>query len=139
DKSGRWLLPDITPLLAQSDNPMLVKLNKSAEGYSLVPYPSSKQLVPVDTVSSPSPQVDVMLPILHGTYGEDGTIQGLLELAQITYVGSGVLCSAIGMDKDVTQRLLAQAGIPTVPTICLRKSDWVQNPQAVEKTILQAF
>jgi D-alanine-D-alanine ligase len=58
---------------------------------------------------------DVVFPALHGTYGEDGTVQGLLELADIAYVGPGHLGSAIGMDKDVSKRLLAQAGIPVVP------------------------
>jgi D-alanine-D-alanine ligase len=58
---------------------------------------------------------DVVFPVLHGTYGEDGTVQGLLELADIAYVGPGTLGSAVGMDKDVTKRLLAQAGIPVVP------------------------
>jgi D-alanine-D-alanine ligase len=58
---------------------------------------------------------DVVFPVLHGTYGEDGTVQGLLELADIAYVGPGHLGSAIGMDKDVAKRLLAQAGIPWCP------------------------
>lgn len=139
DKDGRWLLPDVKLLSAQAENPMLVKLSKTSGAYGLVPYPSSKQLVAVDSGQVPTGAVDVMLPILHGTFGEDGTIQGLLELAQIPYVGSGVLGSAIGMDKDVTGRLLQAAGIPTVPFVCLRKNDYVSDPKAVQAGLLKKF
>lgn len=139
DKDGRWLLPDVKHLLAQAENPMLVKLSKTSDAYGLVPYPNAKQIMPVDSTPPPVNAVDVMLPILHGTYGEDGTIQGLLELAQIPYVASGVLGSAIGMDKDVSSRLLNQAGIATVTTICLRKSAWVKNPRSVEESLTSRF
>lgn len=139
DKDGRWLLPDVKHLLAQAENPMLVKLSKTSGSYGLVPFPNSKQIMPVDAAPPVSGAVDVMLPILHGTYGEDGTIQGLLELAQIPYVASGVLGSAIGMDKDVTSRLLNQAGIATVPTVCLRKNEWQKNARAVEESLLKNF
>jgi D-alanine-D-alanine ligase len=139
DKDGRWLLPDVKALLAQAENPMLVKLSKTSGAYGLVPYPNSKQLVAVDAAPPQVGAVDVMLPILHGTFGEDGTIQGLLELAQIPYVGSGVLGSAIGMDKDVATRLLAAAGIPVVTTICLRKNDYVSDPKFVQSQLIQKF
>jgi D-alanine-D-alanine ligase len=68
-------------------------------------------------------QVDVIFPVLHGTFGEDGTVQGLLEMAGVPYVGSGVLGSAAGMDKDVMKRLLAQAGLPMVPHITLMRDE----------------
>lgn len=67
--------------------------------------------------------VDVAFPVLHGTYGEDGTIQGLLELANLPYVGAGVLGSAVGMDKDVMKRLLREAGLPIVDYWTVRKPD----------------
>jgi D-alanine-D-alanine ligase len=139
DKEGRWLLPDVKLLLAQAENPMLVKLSKTSGSYGLVPYPNSKQIVAVDAGPAPAGNVDVMVPILHGTFGEDGTIQGLLELAQIPYVGSGVLGSAIGMDKDVTGRLLREAGIATVETLCLRKKDYVANPKQVQSLLQKKF
>ncbi len=139
DKDGRWLLPDVKHLLAQAENPMLVKLSKTSGAYGLVPYPNARQIMPVDSAPPVVNAVDVMLPILHGTYGEDGTIQGLLELAQIPYVASGVLGSAIGMDKDVSSRLLNQAGIATVPTVCLRKGDWLKNPRSMEESVLKTF
>ena len=67
--------------------------------------------------------VDVIFPVLHGTYGEDGTIQGLFDLANIPYVGAGVLGSAVGMDKDVMKRLLRDAGLPVVDFWTIKKND----------------
>jgi D-alanine-D-alanine ligase len=73
--------------------------------------------------------LDVVFPVLHGTFGEDGTIQGLFELAGIAYVGSGVLGSAAGMDKDVMKRLFAQAGLPIVKHVTLLRADWEESPR----------
>ena len=75
--------------------------------------------------------LDVVFPVLHGTFGEDGTIQGLFELAGIAYVGSGVLGSAAGMDKDVMKRLFAQAGLPIVKHVALLRADWETSPRKV--------
>jgi D-alanine-D-alanine ligase len=83
--------------------------------------------------------LDVVFPVLHGTFGEDGTIQGLFELAGIAYVGSGVLGSAAGMDKDVMKRLFVQAGLPIVKHVTLLRADWEKNPRKavaqVEKSL----
>jgi D-alanine-D-alanine ligase len=73
--------------------------------------------------------MDVVFPVLHGTFGEDGTIQGLFELAGIAYVGSGVLGSAAGMDKDVMKRLFAQAGLPIVKHVTLLRAEWEKSPR----------
>jgi D-alanine-D-alanine ligase len=73
--------------------------------------------------------LDVVFPVLHGTFGEDGTIQGLFELAGIAYVGSGVLGSSAGMDKDVMKRLFAQAGLPIVKHVSLLRSEWEESPR----------
>ena len=73
--------------------------------------------------------IDVVFPVLHGTFGEDGTIQGLFELAGIAYVGSGVLGSSAGMDKDVMKRLFAQAGLPIVKHVTLLRSEWEASPR----------
>ena len=78
--------------------------------------------------------IDVVFPVLHGTFGEDGTIQGLFELAGIAYVGSGVLGSSAGMDKDVMKRLFAQAGLPIVKHVTVLRSQWEASPR---KTIAQ--
>ena len=81
------------------------------------------------------PEVDVVYPVLHGTYGEDGTVQGLLELADIPYVGAGVLASATGMDKDVMKRLFRDAGLPVVPWQLILRADWESHPGAVRRRI----
>jgi D-alanine-D-alanine ligase len=141
DKTGRWLLPDQTLMLTQKENPRLIKLNKQNHSVALVSFESNKPLVDINAPSSsPLPShFDVVLPILHGTFGEDGTIQGLLELANLPYVGSGVLGSSVGMDKDVSRRLLAAAGIPVVKTRCYTKSQVVKNGDQVISEIQKEF
>jgi len=89
------------------------------------------------TLMSPEPgsqvaagkSLDVVFPVLHGTFGEDGTIQGLFELAGIAYVGSGVLGSSAGMDKDVMKRLFAQARLPIVKHVTLLRTEWEKSPR----------
>ncbi len=83
--------------------------------------------------------VDVIFPVLHGTFGEDGTIQGLLELADIAYVGAGVLGSAAGMDKDVMKRLFRDAGLPIVKHVTILRSAWREQPKKVRKQIESAL
>lgn len=80
-------------------------------------------------------KVDVLFPVLHGTFGEDGTVQGLLELANIAYVGAGVLASAAGMDKDVMKRLFRDAGLPVLPWELVIRTDWERNPTPIRKRI----
>jgi D-alanine-D-alanine ligase len=79
--------------------------------------------------------VDVIFPVLHGTFGEDGTLQGLLELAGIPYVGAGVLASSAGMDKDVMKRLFRDASLPVVDWVVVLRSEWKQNPARLRKLI----
>jgi len=79
--------------------------------------------------SAAASALDVVFPVLHGTFGEDGTIQGLFELAGIAYVGSGVLGSSAGMDKDVMKRLFAQARLPIVRHVTLLRADWEKSPR----------
>jgi D-alanine-D-alanine ligase len=79
--------------------------------------------------------LDVVFPVLHGTFGEDGTIQGLFELADIAYVGSGVLGSAAGMDKDAMKRLFRSAGLPITPHITLLRSEWKATPKSCVKAV----
>ena len=80
-------------------------------------------------------EVDLIFPVLHGTFGEDGTVQGLLELADIAYVGAGVLGSACGMDKDVMKKLFLQAGLPIVKHVSVLRRDWERDPKAVTRHI----
>jgi D-alanine-D-alanine ligase len=83
--------------------------------------------------------LDVIFPVMHGTFGEDGTIQGLLDLAGLPFVGAGVLGSAIGMDKDVAKRLLQVAKIPVVPWITVHRHDWEKNPKQIQRAIESKF
>jgi D-alanine-D-alanine ligase len=79
--------------------------------------------------------VDIIFPVLHGTFGEDGTIQGLLELADLPYVGAGVLGSAAGMDKDVMKSLFRAAGLPIVKHVTLLRSEWSENPKKIQRSV----
>ena len=100
--------------------------------------PSGPRFIFLDrpgTRPSPKADVDVIFPVLHGTFGEDGTVQGLLELAGIPYVGAGVLGSAAGMDKDVMKRLFRDAGLPVVPWVLVLRSEWKRNPARVRKLV----
>ena len=92
----------------------------------LLPDPSRKGLVEIDkkSVKVHEKKIDVIFPVLHGTFGEDGTIQGLFEFASIPYVGAGVLGSSVGMDKVITKQLCEQAGIPVTPYIWFLKTDY---------------
>ncbi|MEO8735701.1 MAG: D-alanine--D-alanine ligase [Edaphobacter sp.] len=83
--------------------------------------------------------VDVIFPVLHGTFGEDGTIQGLFELANIAYVGSGVLGSAAGMDKDIMKKLFAAAGLPQTPYLALTRAEWKADPKRCTRQIEKAL
>ena len=79
--------------------------------------------------------MDIIFPVLHGTFGEDGTIQGLFELADIAYVGAGVLGSAAGMDKDVMKSLFRAAGLPIVKHVTVLRGDWEAAPKKVQKLV----
>ena len=123
DQQGRWYLNESSQFLLHSDNPKLIKLNKANESVALVPGKTHDQLVHLSGTSLMS-SLDVVFPILHGPFGEDGTIQGLLKLANVAYVGASVLGSAVGMDKDVMKRLLRDAGLPIGKFLCFHRKDW---------------
>jgi len=113
-----------------------------AAGDSVIvpPIPAASDLIPFESerpaTHAPEPvQVDIIFPVLHGTFGEDGTIQGLLELADIAYVGAGVLGSAAGMDKDVMKRLFAQARLPIVRHITILRHEWRSGPKKTRRLI----
>lgn len=130
-KDGRWLLQDQALLLQAARDPRLVKLNAAMPGVLLPPYsaPAGEELVRVGEGAPLG--VDVIFPVLHGPMGEDGTVQGLLELSGLPYVGAGVLGSAVGMDKDVMKRLLLQAGLPVLPYEAVRRVEWQESRAAV--------
>ena len=109
DKLGRWQLESREALLAVGTDARAVALSPQAPGVSLPARPSPGGAVELSLEARGALGVDVVFPVLHGPMGEDGTVQGLLELAGLPYVGAGVLGSAVGMDKDVMKRLLEQA------------------------------
>jgi D-alanine-D-alanine ligase len=132
-KDGRWLV-------GTGSLKMLADVLKSGDRVVLPPDPSAASLVPLGPgTGQPSVSVDVVFPVLHGTFGEDGTVQGLLELAGLPYVGAGVLASAVGMDKDVQKRLFEQAGLPIVPFLAVRRSEWEHERAEVLKAIKKKF
>jgi D-alanine-D-alanine ligase len=90
----------------------------------------SRALIPGGSQSS-APPVDVVFPMLHGPMGEDGTVQGLFELADIPYVGAGVMSSAVGMDKAVMKDVFRAHGLPVVPYLVFLRSEWARDPTAV--------
>jgi D-alanine-D-alanine ligase len=129
DKSGRWLLQDAARLLGQARDPRQVALDGSTMPVLLPAHPTGA-LTTTSAAPSKLP-IDVVFPVLHGPLGEDGTVQGLLELAGVPYVGSGVLGSAVGMDKDVMKRLLVAAGLPVLPYRAVKRSRWEREPSSV--------
>ena len=110
DKEGQWHLTDASRFLLNADDPKLIQLNKVSDNLALAPGKRSEQLISLTSHGSTAP-VDVIFPVIHGPFGEDGTIQGLMKLANIPFVGPGVLGSAVSMDKDVAKRLLRDAGL----------------------------
>jgi len=132
-KDGRWLV-------GTGAVKMLSDVLKSGERVSLPPDPTSAALVPLaQGAGHPTVSVDVVFPVLHGTFGEDGTVQGLLELAGLPYVGAGVLASAVGMDKDVQKRLFKEAGLPVVPFLVFHRSEWEKNRAKIIDQIKKKF
>jgi len=138
DKSGKWLLPDQAQFLLHNNDPKLIQLNhENSSRVTLIPG-SGGELINLDDHNT-SLAVDVMFPILHGPFGEDGTIQGLLKLANIPFVGAGVLGSAVGMDKDIMKRLLRDAGIPIGKFIAREKGDKIDYTEIVDNLGLPCF
>ncbi|MGH8238646.1 MAG: D-alanine--D-alanine ligase family protein [Steroidobacteraceae bacterium] len=124
DKAGRWLLQDAQKLLASPEDPRLVAID-AAQPVNM----ASTFAVPDPGLATEASRLDVVFPVLHGTLGEDGTLQGLFEVARIPYVGAGVLGSAIGMDKDVMKRLLRDAAIPVADFRTVRRDRFEADPQ----------
>jgi D-alanine-D-alanine ligase len=156
-KEGRWLTPAHAERLLRGEQPheesgrhlragdpqATPGAAVLAKGAAVIvpPVPQSHGLIPFESVTPQTSgadrgiDVDVIFPVLHGTFGEDGTIQGLLELADIAYVGAGVLGSAAGMDKDVMKKLFAAAGLPIVKHVTILRSQWERDPKKVTREV----
>jgi D-alanine-D-alanine ligase len=134
-KEGRWLGAGDAHSLLEGDSSAVGRRLRAGDPEAT---PGAKLLQEgMPTLMAPEPAtqgadakaLDVVFPVLHGTFGEDGTIQGLFELAGIAYVGSGVLGSSAGMDKDVMKRLFAQAQLPIVRHVTVLRADWEKSPR----------
>lgn len=121
DKNGAWL-PFNEPRLFSSKR-ILLGEQQTSGGTNIVAYNTHGEFLKRDATNVKTRKIDVVFPILHGSFGEDGTIQGLLKLANVPFVGAGVLGSAVGMDKDVMKRLLQDAGLPIPKFLVYRKND----------------
>src|SRR3989344_436777 len=122
DKDGRWMLGEEANYLLNAENPKLIALNKAnTKPVTAISKPEGAELISLDSGKNIG-TVDVYFPITHGTYGEDGCLQGFLELLDAAYVGPGVLGSAVGMDKDVMKRLFRDAGLPIGKFMILKSS-----------------
>ncbi|NWC86462.1 D-alanine--D-alanine ligase [Pseudomonas reactans] len=140
DKTGHWHLNDTSNFLLNQENPALIALNQSNRELAVVPGKANQQLVETSGTGLLE-HVDVIFPIVHGTLGEDGCLQGLLRMADLPFVGSDVLGSAVCMDKDISKRLLRDAGIAVTPFITLTRSNAARTSfeAAVNKLGLPMF
>lgn len=128
DHEGRWHLQEAARAVLDAPGTPLV-LDAHSPAVTLAPAVDGAEIVGTDPTAA-RVAVDVFFPVLHGTYGEDGTLQGLLDMAGVPYVGSGVLGSAVGMDKDVAKKLLRAEGIPVVDGFVVRAGDG-EDPAAL--------
>ncbi len=143
-KQGRWIAGAhaLKQLAAASPTPLLAP-GDDVSGEATSESLSSAELVPVGMPSSantsPLATIDVAFPLVHGTFGEDGTLQGLLELADIPYVGAGVAASAVGMDKALMKALFRAHDLPVVDWITILRREWESQPEETIRRIESAF
>ncbi|MEK9521211.1 D-alanine--D-alanine ligase family protein [Streptomyces sp. NPDC087908] len=140
---GRWALTADAPermAIADRALPNVAELAESADGGVVLSVdPANREVVLTEPGAVPRAlgEVDVVFPMLHGPYGEDGTLQGLLELSGVPYVGAGVLASAVGQDKEYMKRVFVSFGLPVGPYEVVRPREWEQNPAAARKKIVE--
>ena len=127
EKNGRWLTGDVVGTLTEGKN--------GSHHATLLPDPKATGLMQLDEEDGVGltavSQLDVIFPVLHGPYGEDGTVQGLLELANLPYVGAGVVGSAVGMDKAIFKQVMTASGLPVLPWRLVQSRDWHSRPDEI--------
>ena len=139
DKNGRWFVDEKLGMIDSFRNLKLKEIN--APEYFFAVSPSVKSLLPKSTIKSFFNKIsaDIYFPVIHGTYGEDGTLQGMLEMANVPYAGSGVTGSAVGMDKIIQKAVFKDAGLSVVKYVWFLKSEWQDNKvkiiENIEKTL----
>jgi D-alanine-D-alanine ligase len=124
--------PETTPAAAVLQNGESVVVPPEPHSNAMTPFQSE---APVRRATDRAINVDVIFPVLHGTFGEDGTIQGLLELADLPYVCAGVLGSAAGMDKDIMKSLFRAANLPIVKHVTVLRNDWEADPKKAQRLV----
>jgi D-alanine-D-alanine ligase len=137
-KEGRWISPQDSELALQSgkiEGKNTVILLNNPSGNALVRIDNNQRL----DRSSALEKLDVIFPVLHGPYGEDGTVQGLLELADIPYVGAGVAASAVSMDKDLMKTIFQQKGLPILKWLTIKRKDWHRDKEKILSLIQDGF
>ncbi|MEC4017280.1 D-alanine--D-alanine ligase family protein [Streptomyces sp. H27-D2] len=139
---GRWALTADDPermAIADRELPNVLELTDSADGGVVLSVdPGNREVVYTEPGAVPKAlgEVDVVFPVLHGPYGEDGTLQGMLELSGVPYVGAGVLASAVGQDKEYMKRVFISFGLPVGPYEVIRPREWDRDPAAARKRIV---
>jgi D-alanine-D-alanine ligase len=138
-KDGRWLSPaESAALLPESARGLLPEnVSDSGEALTIVGDPSRRGLHRLESAGggATAQKLDVVFPVMHGTYGEDGTIQGLLEMAGLPYVGCGVLASSCGMDKVTMKALFREAGLPICKHVWFLRGEWGREPEQVRERV----
>ncbi|MGA5324206.1 D-alanine--D-alanine ligase family protein [Streptomyces seoulensis] len=141
-RDGRWVLTADEPqrmAITDRRTPEVLDVAESTEGGVVLPVdPANREVVYSEPGAVPKAlgEVDVVFPVLHGPFGEDGTLQGLLELSGVPYVGSGVLASAVGQDKDYMKRVFTSFGLKVGPYVVIRPREWQQDQSAARKRIV---
>ncbi len=137
-KSGTWLVGDEpTRTLVQG----MQTTDEHTTAVTLTGDPTLRRLIPLqgNEPLKENGALDVIFPVLHGTYGEDGTLQGLLEMANVPYVGCGVLGAALGMDKEKMKMVFSSVGLPSVEYVVCRRNEWERSPETVINVIEQSI
>jgi len=137
-KEGNWLAPAAAAELLPTETQSLLSaagLGKARDDVAIIGDPSRQGLRRLDADEAPAERLDVIFPVLHGTYGEDGTLQGLLEMAAVPFVGCGTLASACGMDKVTMKALFKDAGLPICRHTWLLRSDWEHDKEKVSRRV----
>ena len=145
EKDGRWVIADRLPssssaaaVIEQSRADAARRIGGDGREAHLIAHPSAEQIMTIDRGASPAVAglaLDVVFPVLHGPYGEDGTVQGLLELANIPYVGAGVLASAVGMDKAAAKLIFAARGLPLAKYLVVLRNEWMSAPGRIANDV----
>jgi D-alanine-D-alanine ligase len=154
ERDGRWTIPDRPPttvvaaeVIAKARQESGRSGGRSGREAYLVPHPGEETLLTVERATGESSarenayvaglQLDLIFPVLHGPYGEDGTVQGLLELGSVPYVGAGVLASAVAMDKAMMKVAFAGRNLPIVPHAVVLRNDWDASPETVAAALAE--